>query len=126
VSVRDVLVIDDDASVRALLEHLLSAEGYGVRTAPDGFAGLRSFAAQPPDCVVLDVMMPSMDGFEVLEQIRSRHCDKTVAVVMLTAASDDRHAWRAWQTGVDYFLGKPFEIAQLLGFLASLNRPESA
>ncbi len=116
----DVLVIDDDASVRALLDSLLSAEGYEVRTAADGLAGLRSFATRPPACVVLDVMMPSMDGYEVLEQIRGRHHDSGVAVVMLTAASDDRHAWRAWQGGVDYFLGKPFDINHLLRYLTTL------
>ncbi len=116
----NVLVIDDDESVRTLLDNLLSAEGYEVRTAADGAAGLRSFATQRPDCVVLDVMMPSMDGYEVLEQIRSRHHDSDVAVVMLTAASDDRHAWRAWQGGVDYFLGKPFDIDHLLRYLTTL------
>ncbi|MCW2499579.1 MAG: pleD [Frankiales bacterium] len=112
--VHRVLAIDDDASVRVLLESLLTLEGYAVDTAADGPAGLRQLAADPPDCVVLDVMMPGMDGYSVLAEIRSRQRGRHVPVIMLTAADDDRNAWRAWQGGVDCFLAKPFEIAELL------------
>jgi CheY-like chemotaxis protein len=114
-----VLVIDDESSIRQLLEALLTAEGYNVRTAADGPAGLRAVADAVPDCVLLDIMMPGMDGYEVLEQLRSRPRGQDLIIVMLTAASDDKHAWDAWRGGVDYFLRKPFDIHTLLPYLHS-------
>jgi DNA-binding response OmpR family regulator len=111
-----ILVIDDDAVVRQLVKDVLEMEGYEVHVAEDGFAGLRALEAAKPDCIVLDVMMPGLDGHGVLQRIRSglgRH----LPVVMLTAAADDNQAWRAWSEGVDYFLSKPFEPEELLRFL---------
>ncbi|MGB8652554.1 MAG: response regulator [Mycobacteriales bacterium] len=115
-----VLAIDDDLAVLSLLENLLTLEGYEVRTASDGLTGLRMLAEDPPDCVLLDVMMPGLDGHTVLARIRARGTGRHVPVVMLTAASDDNNAWRAWQGGVDYFLAKPFEINDLLRYLSEL------
>ena len=111
-----ILVIDDDAAVRGLVEDVLELEGFEVLTAEDGFAGLRAIDACMPDCVVLDIMMPGLDGHAVLQRIRSgpaRH----LPVVMLTAAADDSQAWQAWTEGVDYFLAKPFEPDELLRYL---------
>ncbi|MCA1720788.1 MAG: response regulator [Actinobacteria bacterium] len=87
-----------------------------MHCAEDGFAGLRAVESVRPDCVVLDVMMPGLDGHAVLQRIRSgsgRH----LPVVMLTAAADDNQAWRAWSEGVDYFLAKPFAPEELLRYL---------
>jgi DNA-binding response OmpR family regulator len=111
-----ILVIDDDPAVRRLVEDVLELEGYEVRTAEDGFAGLRAIEALRPDCVVLDIMMPGMDGHAVLQRIRSA-AGRHLPVVMLTAAADDSQAWQAWTEGVDYFLAKPFEPEELLRFL---------
>jgi CheY-like chemotaxis protein len=118
--VASILVVDDDASVRALLRDLLESEGHEVRTAADGFAALRAVSAARPDCVVLDVMMPGMDGHEVLARLRSRDGGASLPVVMLTAAADDAHAWRAWSGGADVFLGKPFDGEELLRCLGRL------
>jgi DNA-binding response OmpR family regulator len=117
VLVPTILVIDDDASVRALSSDVLEVEGFAVRTAEDGFAGLRSIAADRPDCVVLDVMMPGMDGHAVLQRIRAADGGPDLPVVMLTAAADDAQAWQAWTGGVDYFLAKPFDPDELLRYL---------
>jgi DNA-binding response OmpR family regulator len=73
-----------------------------------------------PDCIVLDVMMPGLDGHAVLQRIRASEAGFAVPVVMLTAAADDSHAWQAWTEGVDYFLPKPFEPLELLRFLDTL------
>jgi DNA-binding response OmpR family regulator len=111
-----ILVIDDDPAVRRLVKDVLELEGFLVAVAADGYAGLRLIEADRPDCVVLDVMMPGLDGHGVLTRIRStggRH----LPVVMLTAAADDNQAWQAWTEGVDYFLSKPFEPEELLRFL---------
>ena len=115
-----ILVVDDDASVRALLRDLLECEGHEVRTADDGFAALRAVSAARPDCVVLDVMMPGMDGHEVLARLRTLDGGASLPVVMLTAAADDANAWRGWSGGVDYFLGKPFDAEVLLRYLDHL------
>ena len=109
-----ILVVDDDASVRALLRDLLECEGHVVRTADDGFAALRAVSSGRPDCVVLDVLMPGMDGHEVLARLRALDRGPDLPVVMLTAAADDVNAWRGWAGGVDCLMGKPFDADLLL------------
>ncbi len=114
-----ILVIDDDPGVRRLVKDVLELEGFEVAVAADGYAGLRQIEQDRPDCVVLDVMMPGLDGHAVLTRIRAgggRH----LPVVMLTAAADDNQAWQAWTEGVDYFLAKPFEPVELLRYLEQL------
>ena len=101
-----ILVVDDDPSVRALLRDVLELEGHDVQVARDG--------------VVLDVVMPGLDGHEVLAQLRAMPDGQALAVVMLTAAADDANAWRGWSGGVDYFLGKPFDADDLLRCLDHL------
>jgi len=117
VTVPKVLVVDDDASIRALLRDVLELEGYDVVAAVDGPSGLLAVAAERPDCVVLDVMMPGLDGHGVLTCLRAGEGGLDLPVVMLTAAADDAQAWRAWTEGVDYFLAKPFDPAELLRYL---------
>jgi len=95
---------------------VLDIEGFDVTVAADGYAGLRQIELDRPDCVVLDVMMPGLDGHAVLTRIRSAG-GPHLPVVMLTAAADDDQAWQAWTEGVDYFLSKPFEPQELLRFL---------
>jgi len=112
-----ILVIDDDPSVRSLVADSLEIEGYEVCTAEDGFAGLRAIEAHKPDCVLLDVMMPGLDGHQVLQRIRAAEERPALPVVMLTAYSDDATAWQAWTEGVDYFLPKPFDADELLRYL---------
>ena len=112
-----ILVVDDDPSIRALVRDVLELEGHVVQVAVDGVAALRAVAAERPDCVVLDVMMPGMDGHEVLARLRAMPDGLELPVVMLTAAADDANAWRGWSGGVDYFLGKPFDAEVLLAYL---------
>ena len=112
-----ILVIDDDPSVRSLVADSLEIEGYEVCTAEDGFAGLRAIEAHRPDCVLLDVMMPGLDGHQVLQRIRAAEDRPALPVVMLTAYSDDATAWQAWTEGVDYFRAKPFDADELLRYL---------
>jgi CheY-like chemotaxis protein len=112
-----ILVVDDDAAVRSLVRDVLEVEGYAVDLAEDGFSALRRIDAERPDCIVLDVMMPGMDGHAVLSRIRSAEGGSALPVVMLTAAADDAQAWQAWTGGVDYFLAKPFDPSELLRYL---------
>ena len=110
---RSVLVVDDDPVVRALLRDALELEGYEVRAAEDGAAGLERIAERRPDCVVLDLMMPGIDGLEVLRRIRATD-EEMLPVVMLTAAAGDDVTWQAWAGGVSCFLAKPFDVDELL------------
>ncbi len=112
-----VLVVDDDPGVRALVRDVLELEGYDVRLAGDGLSALHLVEVDRPDCVVLDVMMPGMDGHAVLQRIRAAEGGAGLPVVMLTAAADDAQAWQAWSEGVDYFLAKPFDPDELLRYL---------
>ncbi len=112
-AVRSVLVVDDDPVIRSLLRDTLEIEGYEVRTAEDGAAGLALVAERRPDCVVLDLMMPGIDGHEVLRRIRAVD-GEMLPVVMLTAAAGDDHTWQAWAGGVSCFLAKPFDVDVLL------------
>jgi len=111
-----ILVIDDDASVRRMVKDVLDLEGFDVAVAGDGSAGLRQIDTDRPDCVVLDMMMPGLDGLAVLTRIRASG-GQHLPVVMLTAAAGDQQTWQAWTEGVDYFLAKPFEPEELLRFL---------
>lgn len=114
-----VLIIDGDPYHRMLVTDVLESEGYVVRTAADGTSGLFEYATLRPDCVVLDVLLPGLDGFEVLRRIRATD-DEPVPVIMLTAVVAAESATHAWQVGVDYFLGKPFEPHELLDLLGAL------
>ncbi len=114
---RKILVVDDDPSIRSLVKDVLEVEGHEVAVAEDGFVALRMVEGFEPDCVVLDVMMPGMDGHAVFSRLRATERGADLPIVMLTAAADDAQAWRAWSEGVDYFLAKPFEPAELLKYL---------
>jgi CheY-like chemotaxis protein len=121
-----ILVVDDDPSVRALVTDVLETEGYEVQAVEDGFAALARVECLAPDCVILDVMMPGMDGHAVLDQIRGRASKTHVPVVMLTANAGDEQAWQAWSEGVDYFMTKPFEPEELVRYLSYLFAPTPA
>jgi CheY-like chemotaxis protein len=121
VAISKVLVVDDDPSVRRLVCDVLQAYGYSTVDASDGFSALRMVQSEKPDCVVLDVMMPGLDGHAVLTRIRESDGGRDLPVVMLTAAADDAQAWQAWSEGVDYFLAKPFDPDELLHFLDYLS-----
>lgn len=114
-----ILVVDDEPAIRQLLTDVLELDGYEVRVAADGLAAVNAFEALRPDCVVLDVMMPGLDGYGVLRSIRSQD-GEPVPVVMLTAAADPDSAARAWVDGVDFYLAKPFVADEVLDLVHGL------
>jgi two-component system response regulator MprA len=115
-----VLVVEDDAAVRRSVERALSFEGYQVVTAGDGMAGLLAVADKAPDLVVLDVMMPVLDGLAVCRRLRDAG-DRT-PILMLTARHelDDRVA--GLDAGADDYLVKPFALQELLARVRALLR----
>jgi DNA-binding response OmpR family regulator len=116
---RSVLVADDDPIIQRILRLNLELEGYSVTTASDGVEALESLARTPYDLVVLDVMMPRLDGLEVLRRIREQATTAGIPVIMLTARSGAEDLWDGWTLGVDYYLTKPFDIDDLV---RSINR----
>jgi DNA-binding response OmpR family regulator len=114
-----VLVVDDDADIRRLVRTLLEKEGATVYEAADGRAALREFHARSPDLVVLDVSMPELDGWEVLERIRDL---ADVPVLMLTAFGQETDRVRGLQAGADDYVVKPFGRQELVARVQSLLR----
>ena len=121
-----ILVVDDDAATRALVRAVLEVDGHEVTAVPDGFAALRQLQVLRPDCVVLDLMMPGLDGHTVLDRLRATPGGRDLPVIMLTAVTDAGHAWQAWSEGVHRFMTKPFETGDLLAqvdTLVGVRRP---
>jgi DNA-binding response OmpR family regulator len=112
-----VLVCDDDEPTRELLITFLETEGFDVSGVADGPSCLAAVALRPPDVLVLDVMMPGMDGYQVMQRLRADHPDCATKVVMLTARTADEDVWAGWRAGVDYYMAKPFDVAELLRFV---------
>ena len=109
-NVPTVLLIDDDANLRRLLAESFEGAGYRVLTAPNGLDGLRELYGGRPDIVVLDVMMPKMDGWETLKRIREM---SDVPVIVLTARDDEPERLRGFDLGADDYVTKPFSLAEL-------------
>ena len=113
------LIVDDDPNIREVLSVLLSREGYDVTEAENGTMALEKVNSMAFDIVILDIMMPDMDGIEVCRRIREK---SSVPVLFLTAKSQDRDKVEAYTTGGDDFLEKPFSQTELLMKIKSLIR----
>jgi DNA-binding response OmpR family regulator len=119
-----ILVVDDDDDIRALVGELLERAGHGVIKAPDGESALKLFYSRQPDLVVLDVSMPGLDGWEVLNRIREL---SDVPVLMLTARAEELEKVRGLRAGADDYVTKPFGGQELLARVdATLRRGRSA
>src|SRR5881628_3254987 len=110
-----VLVVDDEPDIRELVRLNLELEGHEVLLAPDGPAGLDILRREVPDLIILDVMMPAMDGWDVLRQIKGDADARVseVPVIMLTAKTDDLDRVRGGIEGAIRYITKPFELADL-------------
>ena len=115
----DILVVDDDPNISRLEQLYLEKENYEVRTAADGNAALESFRKLPPDLVVLDVMLPGMDGYEVLKAIR-RSGD--IPVIMVTARGETFDKVLCLELGADDYIVKPFDGKELLARVKAVLR----
>ena len=116
-----ILVVDDDAHVQRLLGYTLKQEGYEVLIAADGAEGFRLWGTESPALILLDVMLPKMDGYQVAQKIRAEEGSGThVPIIMLTAESDVEQRIRGLRAGADDYLVKPFHPAELLARIRSL------
>ncbi len=115
-----ILVIDDDPAVTSLLKRGLSYEGFAVETARSGVEGLTIARERPSDLVVLDVMMPGLNGYEVLQRLRA--ADEQLPVLMLTAKDATADQVQGLESGADDYVIKPFTFEVLLARIRSLLR----
>ena len=114
-----VLVVEDDKHIRELLQLYLEKEGYAVTVAEDGGQGLSKFRAISPDLVLLDVMMPVMDGWNVCKAIRA---ESQTPVIMLTAKSETDDKVAGLKSGADDYITKPFEMKEVLARIEAVLR----
>ncbi len=114
---RKILVVDDERHIVRLVQVNLEKVGYQVLTAYDGVEALEQVAKESPDMIILDVMMPRMDGFEVLKKLQADAKTRDIPVIMLTARAQDADIFRGWSSGVSSYLTKPFNPRELLTFV---------
>ncbi len=115
-----ILVVDDDPMILRLLQLNLEMEGYEVVSAVNGREALAAVAEQPPDLMVCDVMMPGMDGLEVVSRLRREPVGDTLPIVMLSAKAQELDVQRGRGAGADEYVTKPFDPEELLGVIGRL------
>ena len=119
---KKVLVIDDEFPIRYLVEHQLKRHGFEAISAKDGPSGIQAVHAHKPDIIVLDIMMPKMNGFEVCQKIRNDPAIAATPVIFLTACMTRKHKMRAFEIGADDYLVKPFQPDELLAHITAVLR----
>jgi DNA-binding response OmpR family regulator len=117
-----VLVVDDEPQVVWVLQLALDAEGYEVLTARNGVEAMAQISEGHPELMVLDVMMPRMDGWSVMRELAKLPADERPRVVMVTALASGSDRATAAELGVDVYMPKPFDVDALLGVLHGLQR----
>jgi len=118
-----ILVVEDDPDLRRILRLQLTTHGFTVAEAPDGAAGFAAVQQQRPDCVILDLMMPVLDGFGFLKRVRSVHGLQDIPVVIVTASEDERNRIRGFQYQADAYMSKPYDLRELTTQVRRLCAP---
>jgi len=115
----NILVVDDDPKITQLLRRTLSLEGYSVETAGSGAAGLDAVRTHEPDLIILDILMPEIDGLEVCRRVRSA---STIPILLLTAKDEVTDRVQGLDSGADDYVVKPFALEELLARVRALLR----
>ncbi len=114
-----ILVVDDELYIRNILDFALESEGFTVITAADGEQALQKALTTSPDLIVLDVMMPKLDGFEVCRAVKAKEETKDIPVILLTARDKETDRKRGEEVKCDCYLTKPFSPSQLAEIIRS-------
>lgn len=117
---RKVLLIDDEVTLLEVMKTNLEIEGYEVVTEMSGETGLVSAVVDQPDVVILDIMMPGVDGWEICQRLRTDPRTKYIPIIMLTALDETQHVVKGFEVGADDYLAKPFDNAELFARLKSV------
>ena len=111
---KQILVIDDDPTLTKMVESRLNANGYAAVTSNDAAVGLEKAMKQIPDLVILDVMMPIINGYNMCTLLKSEQKTRNIPIIMLTSRSEDQDKAIGKEVGVDAYLTKPFKMEELL------------
>jgi chemosensory pili system protein ChpA (sensor histidine kinase/response regulator) len=122
---KNVLVIEDDKIMGQMVAEILRDSGFNVTHVTNGALAFERLRQYPIDFVVLDILLPEMDGFEIYSQLQSDPDTKDIPVLLITAWADEQHIHRASQAGIKHFLAKPFTEDELLREIYSLLRDNS-
>src|SRR5512138_3371389 len=115
-----ILIVEDEESLLKLESILLTSRGYQVRGVTDGVAALKEISENRPDLVLLDIMMPGIDGFEVCRRIKEDPSTRDIPVVMLTAKKSSMDQARGMQVGADAYITKPFKSVKIIEVIEGL------
>ena len=121
-----ILVVDDEPDIVALVVYHLAKDGYRVSSAPNGHDALATARRERPSLIVLDLMLPGLSGFEVLEQLRADDTTKDIAVLMLTARREEQDRIKGLSLGADDYLAKPFSPQELVLRVRAILRRSAA
>jgi len=121
-----ILIVDDEPNIVTSLEYLMKREGFSVEIAGDGEAGLKAARERRPDLVLLDIMLPKMNGFEVCEKLRADPGCRGMKIVMLTAKGRQVDNSRGMAAGADLYVTKPFSTRDLVAQVKQLLVPPAA
>ena len=121
-----ILVIEDDPGNTRLMKYTLEKEGYQVVTAPNGLEGLRKAQLEEPDLIILDVMLPGIDGFEVCHRLRAELQTAHLPIIMLSAKAQEVDRATGLKVGADDYLTKPWQRFELLTKIATMLDGKSA
>jgi two-component system, OmpR family, alkaline phosphatase synthesis response regulator PhoP len=122
VNISTVLIVDDEIGILEIARRYLEHAGFMVLEARDGLTGLNLARTQQPDVIVLDVMLPKLDGWRVLEELRHSTFERRIPVLMLTARSEESDRLRGLESGADDYLLKPFSPRELVARIKNLLR----
>src|SRR2546423_2163996 len=120
---RKILIVDDEENLVRLLEMNLQRNGYETRAAYNGVDGLQAAADIRPDLMLLDVNMPRMEGFEVLQHMKADPELRDIPVVMLTAQAQTESLWHGIESGAEYYVTKPIDLPGLLALVDKMLAP---
>jgi chemosensory pili system protein ChpA (sensor histidine kinase/response regulator) len=119
------MVVDDSITVRKVTSRLLERNDMNVITAKDGVDAVSKLQEHIPDIMLLDIEMPRMDGFELATHVRNEERLRGIPIIMITSRTGDKHRQRAMQIGVNRYLGKPFQEAELMENIRALLDEEN-
>ena len=117
---KKILIVEDDPSFSRAISHIIEKEGYDVITASNGMAGLRMAKGESPDLLILDVMLPGLDGFEICHQLRQDPQTEKLPIIMLSAKGQEIDKTTGLKVGANEYLTKPIDRALLLEKITSL------
>jgi DNA-binding response OmpR family regulator len=117
---KKILIVEDDPSFSRAINHIILKEGYDVITADNGLRGLRMAQGEKPDLLILDVMLPGLDGFEICNRLRRDPLTATLPIIMLSAKGQDADKTMGLKVGANEYLTKPVDRALLLDKITAL------